>query len=141
MVNRNFDLPFPSNLVKIMQWVTESNPTERQVRSIAKSMFRKMAGDDKVILKSQIEEHAQVLLSSQSGSAEAGTAKSLQELKSSVKRLLHSALLLSGTNEVGVRVCVRVSVHAYMCVCVHTSVCMYIHLCVHVHVLCVCVCA
>lgn len=91
---------FCSNLVKIMQWVTESNPTERQVRSIAKSMFRKMAGDGKVIPKSEIDERAKTLLSSQSAPS-AGTSTSLNELKSSVKHLLHSALLLSGTDEVG----------------------------------------
>ncbi len=93
-----------SNLVKIMHWVAESNPTERQVHGIAKSMFRKMAQGRKVIPKSEIEESSQRLCSSsitpRSIGSEGSSDKSMNELRSSVKRLLHSAVLLSGLNEV-----------------------------------------
>ena len=98
----------PSSLVKVMQWVTRATDTEKQIRIVAKSMFSKMTGpENPTIPKSKIDERAQLLLASQSEHAHTpGLAKSAKELRSSVKRLLHSALLLSGSEEV----CALVSV-------------------------------
>ena len=93
----------PNHLLKVMHWVVGSNEAERRIRVIAKTMFSKMAqgsGETKIIPKSKIDESAQLLLSSSAESHPPGLAKSAKELRSSVKRLLHSAMLLSGSDEV-----------------------------------------
>lgn len=89
----------PDKLLKMMKWVTEATDSERQVRVVAKSMFSKMAGRNQAIPRMKIDDSAQILLSSESESVSPEIAKSKQ-LKSSVKKLMHSALLQSGSDEV-----------------------------------------
>jgi len=89
----------PDKLLKVMKWVTEATDSERQVRVVAKSMFSKMAGRNQTIPRMKIDDSAQILLSSESESVSPEIAKSKQ-LKSSVKKLMHSALLQSGSDEV-----------------------------------------
>ena len=64
-------------------------------------MFSKMAGHNRAIPREKIEQSAQVLVSSESESicVSPEIAKSKQ-LQGSVKRLMHSALLQSGSDEV-----------------------------------------
>ena len=89
----------PDSLMKVMRWITEATESERQVRVVAKSMFSKMAGRSQAIPRAKIDESAQILLSSESESVSPEIAKSNQ-LKGSVKKLMHSAVLQSGSDEV-----------------------------------------
>lgn len=91
----------PDRLLKVMNWITKATESERQVRIVAKSMFSKMAGHNRAIPREKIEQSAQVLVSSESESIHVSPeiAKSKQ-LQGSVKRLMHSALMQSGSDEV-----------------------------------------
>ena len=104
--NQTCCIIFPhSNLVKVLKWVTEANPSERQVCNIAKSMFRKMVAEGKKsISKSEIDQRARVLLQPTAGEPSSSTtveSQSFKDLEPSVKRMLHGALQLSDTGEVG----------------------------------------
>lgn len=91
----------PDRLLKVMKWITKATESERQVRIVAKSMFSKMAGHNRAIPRGKIEQSAQMLLSSENENIRVSPeiAKSKQ-LQGSVKRLMHSALLQSGSDEV-----------------------------------------
>ena len=97
----------PGSLVKVMKWVTEATESEKQIRSIAKSMFHKMGGGQSSIPQNVIDQSAEKLLSkepSEGGFASAietpGLVKSSKLLKGSVKRLMQEAVIKSGTKEV-----------------------------------------
>ena len=94
----------PDRLLKVMNWITKATESERQVRIVAKSMFSKMAGHNQAIPRGKIEQSAQMLVSSESESIRVSPeiAKSKQ-LQGSVKRLMHSALLQSDSDEVRAR--------------------------------------
>lgn len=91
----------PDSVRAHMEWLRCSTEIERQVRTVAKAMFWKMAGSDGVIPRGRFSECSRDLCGGTvEGSQPAAVAKSAQQLQGAVKHLLHGAALQSGSSVV-----------------------------------------
>lgn len=91
----------PDSMRAHMKWLRRSTETERQIRTIAKAMFWKMAGSDAVIPRCDFSERSRGLCRvGVDGSSSAAVAKSAQQLEGAVKSLLHKAVLQSDSSVV-----------------------------------------
>ncbi len=102
----------PEPTVKIMRWISEATTADKQIYTVARSMFNTMADGAPAIPEDKLDEAATRLLSSQSGSGDgAGLAKSSKMLRGSVKRLLQEAAAQTDSNEVGVWCIIYTTTH------------------------------
>ena len=90
----------PDHLVRLMKLVSEATTSEKQICTVARSMFVKMADGKTSIPEDKIDECATRLLASGSVRSEGELAKSSKLLRGSVKKLLQEAAAKSETHEV-----------------------------------------
>ena len=91
----------PDSMRAHMEWLRRSTEIERQIRTVAKSMFWKMAGSDAAIPRCDFSKRSRGLCGGAvEGSSPAAVVKSAQQLEGAVKNLLHGAVLQSGSSVV-----------------------------------------
>ncbi len=93
----------PEHTLKIMRWISSATTADKQIYTVARSMFNTMANGASAIPKDKLDEAATRLLGSQSGDDGADLAKSSKMLRGSVKRLMQEAAAQTDTNEVSTK--------------------------------------
>ena len=90
----------PQQLFRRLQRVSDASRAEQQIQDVARSMFKKMAGDSDSIPRAGMDAAVQRLFACQSALLPDDKASKSKELRQSLKDLLYTAMAISNKDEV-----------------------------------------